>query len=63
MVPRHLEIMAFDSPPDARKLKDVSSAAEFLAAAEDLFRAILDAFHRRVLHRDISVNNISSKAL
>ncbi|KAJ6577121.1 hypothetical protein B0H10DRAFT_1963213 [Mycena sp. CBHHK59/15] len=58
MVPRHLEIMAFDSPPDARKLKDVSSAAEFLAAAEDLFRAILDAFRCRVLHRDISVNNI-----
>ncbi|KAJ6587298.1 hypothetical protein B0H10DRAFT_815018 [Mycena sp. CBHHK59/15] len=58
MVPRHLEIMAFDSPPDARKLKDVPSAAEFLAAAEDLFRAILDAFRRRILHRDISVNNI-----
>ncbi|KAJ7214639.1 hypothetical protein C8J57DRAFT_1600858 [Mycena rebaudengoi] len=58
IVPRHLEIMAFDSPPNARKLKDVPSAAEFLAAAEDLFRAILDAFRRRVLHRDISVNNI-----
>ncbi|KAJ7880997.1 hypothetical protein B0H14DRAFT_2705730 [Mycena olivaceomarginata] len=58
MVPRHLEIMAFDSPPDARNLKDVPSAAEFLAAAEDLFRAILDAFRRRVLHRDISVNNV-----
>ncbi|KAJ6600235.1 hypothetical protein B0H10DRAFT_2230950 [Mycena sp. CBHHK59/15] len=58
MVPHHLEIMAFDSPPDACKLKDVSSAAEFLAAAEDLFRAILDAFRRCVLHRDISVNNI-----
>jgi hypothetical protein len=58
MVPRHLEIMAFDSPPDGRNLKDVPSAAEFLAAAEDLFRAILDAFRRRVLHRDISVNNV-----
>ncbi|KAF8194024.1 hypothetical protein K438DRAFT_1761582 [Mycena galopus ATCC 62051] len=58
MVPRHLEIMAFDSPPEARNLKDVPSAAEFLAAAEDLFRAICDAFRRRVLHRDISVNNI-----
>ncbi|KAJ7364299.1 hypothetical protein DFH08DRAFT_838916 [Mycena albidolilacea] len=58
IVPRHLEIMAFDSPPDARKLKDVPSAAEFLAAAEGLFRAILDAFRRRVLHRDISVNNV-----
>ncbi|KAJ7047867.1 hypothetical protein C8F04DRAFT_1060321 [Mycena alexandri] len=58
MVSRHLEIMAFDSPPDARNLKDVPSAAEFLAAAEDLFRAILDAFRRRVLHRDISVKNI-----
>jgi hypothetical protein len=58
IVPRHLEIMAFDSPSNARKLKDVPSAAEFLAAAEDLFRAILDAFRRRVLHRDISVNNI-----
>ncbi|KAJ7866687.1 hypothetical protein B0H13DRAFT_2281404 [Mycena leptocephala] len=58
IVPRHLEIMAFDSPPDARKLKDVSSAAELLAVAENLFQAILDAFHRRVLHRDISVNNI-----
>ncbi|KAJ7769043.1 hypothetical protein B0H14DRAFT_2968057 [Mycena olivaceomarginata] len=58
IVPRHLEIMAFDSPPDARELKDVPSAAEFLAAAEDLFRAILDAFRRRVLHRDISVNNV-----
>ncbi|KAJ7886312.1 hypothetical protein B0H13DRAFT_2277709 [Mycena leptocephala] len=58
IVPRHLEIMAFDSPPDARKLKDVSSAAELLAVAENIFQAILDAFHRRVLHRDISVNNI-----
>ncbi|KAJ7216935.1 hypothetical protein C8J57DRAFT_1482986 [Mycena rebaudengoi] len=58
IVPRHLEIMAFDSPSNARKLKDVPSAAEFLAAAEDLFRAILDAFRRRILHRDISVNNI-----
>ncbi|KAJ7855987.1 hypothetical protein B0H14DRAFT_730182 [Mycena olivaceomarginata] len=58
IVPRHLEIMAFDSPPNARKLEYTPSAAEFLAAAEDLFRAILDAFRRRVLHRDISVNNI-----
>ncbi|KAJ7808850.1 hypothetical protein B0H14DRAFT_2868353 [Mycena olivaceomarginata] len=58
MVPRHLEIMAFDSPPNARKLACTPSAAEFLAVSEDLFRAILDAFRRRVLHRDISVNNI-----
>ncbi|KAJ7366563.1 hypothetical protein DFH08DRAFT_1072039 [Mycena albidolilacea] len=58
IVPRHLEIMAFDSPPNARKLAYTSSAANFLAVSEDLFRAILDAFRRRVLHRDISVNNI-----
>ncbi|KAF7336831.1 Pkinase-fungal domain-containing protein [Mycena venus] len=41
MVPRHLEIMAFDSPPRCPQAQ-----------------AILDAFRRRVLHRDISVNNI-----
>ncbi|KAJ7823973.1 hypothetical protein B0H14DRAFT_3729540 [Mycena olivaceomarginata] len=40
-----------------RKLKDLS-AAEFLTAAEQLFEAILDAFRRRVLHRDVSINNI-----
>ncbi|KAJ7196292.1 hypothetical protein GGX14DRAFT_403492 [Mycena pura] len=57
-VPRHLEIMIFESPPNARKLNCVPSAATFLAAAVDLFEAILDAFRRRVLHRDISVNNI-----
>ncbi|KAJ7134282.1 hypothetical protein C8R44DRAFT_421305 [Mycena epipterygia] len=58
MVPRHLVIMVFASPREARKLKDVPLAAEFLAAAEQLFQAILDAFRRRILHRDISVNNI-----
>ncbi|KAJ7460750.1 hypothetical protein FB451DRAFT_1371607 [Mycena latifolia] len=58
MVPRHLEIMVFASPRKASKLKDVPSAVEFLAAAEQLFRAILDAFRRGILHRDISVNNI-----
>ncbi|KAJ7455253.1 hypothetical protein B0H11DRAFT_2067357 [Mycena galericulata] len=58
MVRRHLEIMAFVSPRNARKLEDISSAAEFLTAAEQLFQAILDAFCRRILHRDISVNNI-----
>ncbi|KAJ7207892.1 hypothetical protein GGX14DRAFT_454725, partial [Mycena pura] len=56
--PRHLEIMAFESPPDARALKYVTSAAGLLTAARDLFLAILDAFRRRALHRDISVNNI-----
>ncbi|KAJ7430292.1 hypothetical protein FB451DRAFT_1500213 [Mycena latifolia] len=58
MVPRHLEIMVFASPRETRKLKDVPMAAEFLPAAEQLFRAILDAFRRGILHRDISVNNI-----
>ncbi|KAJ7203161.1 hypothetical protein GGX14DRAFT_652733 [Mycena pura] len=45
-VPRHLELMisSFDSPPDARKLKYAPSTAKFLAAAVDLFEAILDAF-------------------
>ncbi|KAF7357605.1 Pkinase-fungal domain-containing protein [Mycena sanguinolenta] len=55
--PRHLEVMVFASPHGARKLKDLTSA-EFLAAAEQLFQAILDAFRRRVLHRDISTNNV-----
>ncbi|KAJ7459945.1 hypothetical protein FB451DRAFT_566872 [Mycena latifolia] len=50
--------MVFASPREARKLKDIPLAAEFLAAAEQLFRAILDAFRRGILHRDISVNNI-----
>ncbi|KAJ7267278.1 hypothetical protein C8J57DRAFT_362926 [Mycena rebaudengoi] len=58
IVPRHLEIMVYSSPHGARKLKDVLSAAEFLSAAEQLFGAILDAFRRRVLHRDVSVNNV-----
>ncbi|KAJ6581348.1 hypothetical protein B0H19DRAFT_1251580 [Mycena capillaripes] len=58
MVPRHLEIMVFASPRGARKLKDVPSATEFLTAAQQLFEAIFDAFCRRILHRDISVNNV-----
>ncbi|KAJ7471300.1 hypothetical protein B0H11DRAFT_2041179 [Mycena galericulata] len=49
--------MLFASPPGGRNLKDLS-AAEFLTAAEQLFEAILDAFRRRVLHRDVSVNNV-----
>ncbi|KAJ7471305.1 hypothetical protein B0H11DRAFT_1378010 [Mycena galericulata] len=56
-VPRHLEVMLFASPRDGRNLQDLS-AAEFLTAAEQLFEAILDAFRRRVLHRDVSINNI-----
>ncbi|KAF7357568.1 Pkinase-fungal domain-containing protein [Mycena sanguinolenta] len=56
-VPRHLEVMVFASPHGGRKLKDVTSA-EFLAVAEQLFQAILDAFRRRNLHRDISTNNV-----
>ncbi|KAJ7207862.1 hypothetical protein GGX14DRAFT_454608 [Mycena pura] len=58
MVRRHLGIMAFESPPDARALKYIPSAAGLLTAAKDLFLAILDAFRRRALHRDISVNNV-----
>ncbi|KAJ7119670.1 hypothetical protein C8R44DRAFT_178876 [Mycena epipterygia] len=58
MVPRHLEIMVFASPREARKRKGIPLAAKVLAAAEQLFRAILDAFRRRIVHRDISVNNI-----
>ncbi|KAJ6466319.1 hypothetical protein C8R45DRAFT_1021276 [Mycena sanguinolenta] len=57
IVPRHLEVMVFASPHGARRLKDLTSA-EFLAAAEQLFRAILDAFRRRILHRDISSHNV-----
>jgi hypothetical protein len=40
----------------AASSKDLS-AAEFLTA-EQLFEAILDAFRRRVLHRDVSINII-----
>ncbi|KAF7347427.1 Pkinase-fungal domain-containing protein [Mycena venus] len=58
IVSRHLEAMVFASPHHTLKLKDLPAAVEFLAAAEQLFRAILDAYHRRILHRDISVNNI-----
>ncbi|KAJ7267502.1 hypothetical protein C8J57DRAFT_1717847 [Mycena rebaudengoi] len=57
LVSRHLEVMVYSSPHGARKLEN-ASAAEFLSAAEQLFRAILDAFRRRILHRDIFVNNI-----
>ncbi|KAJ7892828.1 hypothetical protein B0H14DRAFT_958834 [Mycena olivaceomarginata] len=57
LVPRHLEVMLFASLRHGRKLKDLS-AAEFLTAAEQLFEAILDAFRRRVLHRDVSINII-----
>ncbi|KAJ7282954.1 hypothetical protein C8J57DRAFT_1463531, partial [Mycena rebaudengoi] len=56
-VPRHLELMLFASPHGGRKLSELS-AVEFLTAAEQLFEAILDAFRRRVLHRDVSINNI-----
>ncbi|KAJ6531122.1 hypothetical protein B0H19DRAFT_1190500 [Mycena capillaripes] len=49
--------MLFASPHDGRMLKDLS-APKFINAAEQLFNAILDAFRRRVLHRDISINNI-----
>ncbi|KAJ7693371.1 hypothetical protein B0H17DRAFT_1179014 [Mycena rosella] len=58
MVRRHLEVMAFVSPHGARKLMDGFSAPKLLAAAKQLFLAILDAFRRGVIHRDISVNNI-----
>ncbi|KAJ7218560.1 hypothetical protein GGX14DRAFT_595276 [Mycena pura] len=58
MVRRHLEIMAFESPPNACALKYIPSAAQFLTAAKDLFLAILDAFRRRILHRNISADNI-----
>ncbi|KAJ6588262.1 hypothetical protein B0H19DRAFT_1098555 [Mycena capillaripes] len=60
MVSRHLEVMVFASPREARKLIDdsVLSATKFLAAAKQLFLAILDAFRRGIMHRDISVNNI-----
>ncbi|KAJ6541935.1 hypothetical protein B0H19DRAFT_1268866 [Mycena capillaripes] len=58
MVCRHLEVMVFASPRGACKLKDVSSATKFLAAAKQLFLGILDAFRRGVMHRDVSANNI-----
>ncbi|KAJ7841395.1 hypothetical protein B0H14DRAFT_3694525 [Mycena olivaceomarginata] len=57
LVLRHLEVMLFTSPRHGRKLKDLS-AAVFLTASEQLFEAILDAFRRRVLHRDVSIHNI-----
>ncbi|KAJ7706126.1 hypothetical protein B0H17DRAFT_612382 [Mycena rosella] len=57
LVRRHLEAFAYKSPHGARNLKHVP-AAEFLAAVGQLFEAILDAFTRRVLHRDVSVNNV-----
>jgi hypothetical protein len=58
MVRRHLEVMISTSPRAARNLVDVFSATKLLAAAKQLFLAILDAFRRGVIHRDISVNNI-----
>ncbi|KAJ6588265.1 hypothetical protein B0H19DRAFT_1098561 [Mycena capillaripes] len=60
MVSRHLEVLVSASPREARKLIDdsVLSATKFLAAAKQLFLAILDVFRRGVMHRDISVNNI-----
>ncbi|KAG5645559.1 hypothetical protein DXG03_005834 [Asterophora parasitica] len=54
VVRRHLEVMPFSSPPNACQLMDVGSGATFLAAAQ----AILDAFRRGILHRDLSVNDI-----
>ncbi|KAJ7778693.1 hypothetical protein DFH07DRAFT_1056104 [Mycena maculata] len=58
MVRRHLEVMIFASPREARKLMDIS-ATDLLAVAKQLFLSILDAFRRHgVIHRDISVNNI-----
>ncbi|KAJ7207853.1 hypothetical protein GGX14DRAFT_567155 [Mycena pura] len=50
--------MVFESAHGACALKYILSAAGLLTAAKDLFLAILDAFRRRILHRDISVNNI-----
>ncbi|KAJ7223185.1 hypothetical protein GGX14DRAFT_657598 [Mycena pura] len=57
LVIRHHEIMVFDSSTDGRKLTELS-AAEFLTMAKQLFEAILGAYSRRVLHRDVSINNI-----
>ncbi|KAJ7222561.1 hypothetical protein GGX14DRAFT_664211 [Mycena pura] len=57
LVIRHPEVMVFDSPTDGRKLTELS-APEFLNMAKQLFEAILDAYSRRVLHRDVSINNI-----
>ncbi|KAJ7773572.1 hypothetical protein DFH07DRAFT_801205 [Mycena maculata] len=58
MVRRHLEVMIFASPREARKLMDIFSAIDLVAAAKQLFLSILDAFRRGVIHRDISINNI-----
>ncbi|KAJ6511318.1 hypothetical protein C8R47DRAFT_730503 [Mycena vitilis] len=60
MVPRHLELMIFRSPRGAHELKSVTSTADLLSIVKQLFAAILDAFRRRVLHRDISVTNVLS---
>ncbi|KAJ6515083.1 hypothetical protein C8R47DRAFT_1089966 [Mycena vitilis] len=57
MVKRHLEMMVFKSPPGARPLTEVPTA-ELWGIVVQLFEAILDAFRRRILHRDISVNNV-----
>ncbi|KAJ7654138.1 hypothetical protein DFH06DRAFT_522083 [Mycena polygramma] len=59
MIPRHFEVMVFP-PREAHQLKSIASlaAADLLVAAEQLFGAILDAFRHRILHRDISVNNV-----
>ncbi|KAJ6464264.1 hypothetical protein C8R47DRAFT_1156243 [Mycena vitilis] len=59
MVRRHLELMALTSPPDACKLADHNlTANSVFTAARQLFLAVLDAFRRGVIHRDLSVNNI-----
>nr|GAT46702.1 predicted protein [Mycena chlorophos] len=53
---RHLEIYAFETPENAKKLVDVTFR-ELLDALESLFEALYDAFRRRCMHRDISVGN------
>ncbi|KAI5477957.1 hypothetical protein MNV49_005749 [Pseudohyphozyma bogoriensis] len=58
IVPRHLEVVVFDSPHDAVPIAKAKSADDFIDVLIRLFEAILDAFIRGVMHGDVSSPNV-----
>ncbi|KAF7307448.1 Pkinase-fungal domain-containing protein [Mycena indigotica] len=59
MRPHHMEVMAFKSPRDTKKLKELS-VPQLIATAIHLFESLLDMFSRRIMHLDISSGNVLS---
>ncbi|KAI5476931.1 Pkinase-fungal domain-containing protein [Pseudohyphozyma bogoriensis] len=56
-ISRHLEIIVFDSSHDARPFDQAPSPSVFVDGLISLFKAIVDAFDRWIIHGDISLLN------